>query len=81
MGALELRESVLESINSADERLLIAVKAAIESHQENEIVAYSIDGTSITKAAYKQELLNAKKEFSNGHCISQEDLENESKKW
>jgi hypothetical protein len=39
MGALELRDSVLEYINVADERLLKVVKAVIESYQENDVVA------------------------------------------
>lgn len=37
MGALELRDSILGYINTADERLLKVVKAVIESYQENEL--------------------------------------------
>ncbi|CAA9199900.1 hypothetical protein FLA105534_02846 [Flavobacterium bizetiae] len=81
MGALELRDSVLEYINTADERLLKVVKAVIESYQEEEIVAFSVEGKPITRGAYKAELANAKLEIQKGEFISQDDLEKESENW
>ncbi|RKR05899.1 hypothetical protein C8C83_5250 [Flavobacterium sp. 90] len=81
MGALELRDSILEYINVADERLLKVVKAVIESYQEEEIVAFSVDGKPITRAIYKEELAAAKLDIKNGNVISQEDLEKESENW
>jgi hypothetical protein len=81
MGVLELRDSVLECINAADERLLKVVKAVIESYQEEEIVAFSVDGKPIKRGVYKEELAKAKKEIENGVVISQEDLEKESENW
>lgn len=81
MGALELRESVLEYINVADERLLKVVKAVIESYQEEEIVAFSVEGSPITRVVYKEELVKAKLEVEKGEITSQEDLEKESESW
>lgn len=81
MGALELRESVLEYINTADERLLKVVKAVIESYQEEEIVAFSVEGKPITRNEYKIQLANTKLEIERGEFTSQEDLEKESEKW
>ena len=81
MGALELKESVLQSINSADERLLKVVKAVIESYQEDEIVAYSVDGKPLTRNLYKIELTQAIEEINSGKFITQDDLEKESKSW
>lgn len=81
MGALELRDSILEYINAADERLLKVVKAVIESYQEEEIVAFSVEGKPITRSAYKTELANAKLEIQKGEVISQDDLEKESENW
>lgn len=81
MGALELRESVLEYINTADERLLKVVKAVIESYQEEEIVAFSVEGKPITRTEYKIQLANAKLEIERGEFTSQEDLEKESENW
>lgn len=81
MGALGLRDSVLKYINTADERLLKVVKAVIESYQENDIVAYTIDGKPLTRIAYKEELQEAKAEIKSGEYTSQEDLEKESNGW
>lgn len=81
MGALELRDSILESISTADERLLKVVKAVIESYQEEEIVAFSVDGKPITRSVYKSELATAKLEIEKGQFTSQEDLEKESENW
>lgn len=81
MAALELRDTILEYINTADERLLKVVKAVIESYQEEEIVAFSVDGEPVTKAMYKESLADAKLEIENGNYISQEDLEKEAENW
>jgi hypothetical protein len=81
MGALELRESVLEYINTADERLLKVVKAVIESYQEEEIVAFSVEGKPITRSEYKSQLAETKLEIEKGDYISQDDLEKESENW
>jgi hypothetical protein len=81
MGALELRDSILEYINTADERLLKVVKAVIESYQENDIVAYTIDGMPLTRITYKEELQEAKVEIKRGEYTSHEDLEKESNNW
>lgn len=81
MGALELRESILEYINIADERLLKVVKAVIESYQEEEIVAFSVDGKPITRVVYKAELASAELEIKKGEVISQDDLEKEAENW
>ncbi len=81
MGALELKDSVLQYINSADERLLKVVKAVIESYQEDEIVSYAVNGNPLTRNQYKIELTQAIEEINQGKFISQEDLEKESESW
>jgi tRNA G18 (ribose-2'-O)-methylase SpoU len=81
MGALELRNSILEYINTADERLLKVVKAVIESYQENDIVAYTVEGNPLNKIAYKEELQQAEADIKRGEYITQEDLEKESDNW
>ncbi|KAF2518022.1 hypothetical protein [Flavobacterium foetidum] len=81
MGALELRESVLEYINTADERLLKVVKAVIESYQEEDVVAFSVEGKPVTRSEYKAQLAGVKMEIERGEYTSQEDLEKESENW
>lgn len=81
MGALELRDSLLQYINQADERLLKVVKAVMESYWDEEVVAHTIDGEPLTKIAYKEELKEAIAEIKGGGFTTQEDLENESENW
>ena len=81
MGALELRDNLLQYINQADERLLKVVKAVMESYWDEEIVTYSIDGKPLTKMAYKEELKEGISEIKRGEFTTQEDLENESESW
>jgi hypothetical protein len=81
MGALELKDSVLQYINLADERLLKVVKAVIESYQEDEIVAYTVNGNPLTRNQYKIELTQAIEEINQGKFTSQEELEKESESW
>ena len=44
MGALELRNDLIQYIDKADVRLLKVVKAVMESYWEDEIVAYTVAG-------------------------------------
>ncbi|OYX85846.1 MAG: hypothetical protein B7Y83_03430 [Flavobacteriales bacterium 32-34-25] len=81
MGALELRDNLLQYINQADERLLKVVKAVMESYWEEEIVAHTIDEKPLTKKAYKEELNEALAEIKKGEYTSQEDIEKESESW
>jgi hypothetical protein len=52
-----------------------------QNYHEEEIVAFTVEGKPLTKAAYKAELLDAKAEIKRGEYISQEDLEKESERW
>ena len=81
MGALGLRDNLLQYINQADERLLKVVKAVMESYWEEENVIYAIDGKPLTRLAYKEELNDAINEIKRGEFTSQEDLEKESENW
>ena len=81
METLELRDSLLEYINQADNRLLKVVKAVMESYWDEEIVAYTIEGKPLTKSSYNSELQASIDEIKNQDFIKQEDLEKESENW
>ena len=81
MGALDLKNDVLQYIDKADVRLLKVVKAVMESYWDEEIVAYTIDGLPLNKESYKNELNEALEEINRGEFTSQEDLEKESENW
>ncbi|MEM6719558.1 MAG: hypothetical protein AAF611_09600 [Bacteroidota bacterium] len=55
MGAVELRNKIIEIINSSDERFLRMVKALHQTYKEDasteeDIVTYTIKGEALTKA-------------------------------
>ena len=81
MGALELKNDILKIIDNADEQLLQVVKTVIDNYQDDQIVAYGVNGNPITRSQYKLELKNALDEIKRGDFISQEDLEKEASVW
>jgi hypothetical protein len=82
MASLDLKQSVQNYIDTADNRLLKMIKALVESyHEEDQIVAYTVDGKPLTRKQYNQELVDAETEIQRGELTSVEDLEKESQNW
>ncbi len=81
MGALELKNNILEIINNADEQLLKVLKNVIDNYQDDEVVAFLVNGNALTRNQYKLELKNSIDEIKRGDFVTQEDLETESKTW
>lgn len=82
MATLDLKQSVQNYIDTADNRLLKMIKALAENyHGDDDIVAYTIDGKPLTRKQYDQELLDAEAEIHRGELTSIEDLEKEARNW
>jgi hypothetical protein len=82
MASLDLKQSVQNYIDTADNRLLKMIKALVESyHEEDQIVAYTVDGKPLTRKQYNQELVDAETEIQRGERTSVEDLEKDSQNW
>ena len=82
MASLDLKRSVQNYIDTADNRLLKMIKALVESyHEEDQIVAYTVDGKPLTRKQYNQKLVDAETEIQRGELTSVEDLEKESQNW
>lgn len=82
MTTLDLKQSVQNYIDTADNRLLKMIKALVESyHEDDDIVAYTVDGKPLTRKQYNQELLEAEAEIQRGELTSVEDLEKEARNW
>lgn len=82
MASLDLKQSVQNYIDTADIRLLKMIKALVESyHEEDQIVAYTVDAKPLTRKQYNQELVDAETEIQRGELTSVEDLEKESQNW
>jgi hypothetical protein len=77
MGAIELREKWIQSIETVDERFLRMVDALYEGYYKNETVAYNPDGSPMSRKEYKKALTVAEKQIENGNYISVEEFEKE----
>ncbi len=81
MGLTELRQSLHQIIDQADERFLRMVNSlANEYAKEDNIVTYRA-GKAITKAKLYQELKDAEKEIERGDYLTMEEFAKESRKW
>lgn len=77
MDAVKLRETVLDYIANADERLLKVVKAVVESYNEDDTVAFYPDGKPMSRKEYKNALNIAENQVAEGDYITAEDFLNE----
>jgi len=58
------------------------IKALVESyHEDDNIIAYTIDGKPLTRKQYNQELLEAEAEIQRDELTLVEDLEKEAQNW
>lgn len=82
MATLDLKQSVQNYIETADHRLLKMIKALVESyHEDDDIVAYTVEGKPLTRKQYNQELFDAEAEIKRDELTSVEDLEKEARNW
>lgn len=81
MATIDMKENILTAINNADNRLLRLIKALIETYQEEEIVAYTVEGKPLTQEEYRQEIMEAEAEIDKGEYITHEDLKREVRSW
>ncbi len=77
----KLKEKIIAYIDNADKDLLNRLSEVIENYKEKETVAYTIDGHSLSKKEYLEQLKAAETEIKKGDFISQKDLEKESENW
>ncbi len=77
MEATKLRETVINYMADADERLLKVIKAVVESYNENENVAFYPDGSPMSRREYKEALERAENQVAEGDYIAAEDFLNE----
>ena len=79
---MDLKQSVRNYIDTADNRLLKMIKTLVESyHEDDNIIAYTIDGKPLTRKQYNQELLEAEAEIQRDELTLVEDLEKEAQNW
>lgn len=84
MQAVELRNRLVQLINSVDEdylRDLFAFTEQKEADRNLGIVAYTVQGEPLTREGYIQKVKEAEANVKAGHYTTVEDLEKESENW
>lgn len=81
MAATDLRRRLLDYITRADEKLLREMEAVVENYENDQFVAYSVQGKALDREDFKQEISEAEAEYQKGNYTSQERLKKEMKNW
>ena len=85
MNQVQIRSEVHQMIDRLDEHLLAAVHSMLATYEQKKeddpIIGYDIKGIPLRANQLRAELLHEVELAQQGHFISIDDLEKESKKW
>lgn len=85
MQAIDLRNQLMQFINTADESSLRSFFEFIKNQKNkvnnDEVVAYSSDGEPLTKEMYIQKVKEASASVDAGNFLTAEELEKEAESW
>jgi len=81
MSTTELREEILQYIESADDVFLRMVHAMSKAYKSVRPVGYDSDGKPITKDGLKSRVKVASQRVKEGDFITQEYIEKEIEEW
>lgn len=75
MDTTVLKNRIHSFVEKADERVLSIVNSVFENYYNQDIVAFHPDGKPMTRQEYKEALMIAEKQISEGDFVDVEDLE------
>ena len=85
MKAIQLKNKIIQLLNTDNRDYLKTVLKFAEKEKlntnENDIVAYTVQGEGMTKSIYVQKVKDAETSVASGNFISVDDLEKEVKNW
>ncbi len=84
MRVVELRNKLVQLINSVDEdylRELFAYTEQKEADKNSGIVGYTVQGEPLTKEMYKERVQKTEAAVKAGNFTTIEDLEKEAENW
>jgi len=84
MGATELKDKLIQLINSADEnylRILYDFTEQKKKEENAEIVAYTVQGEPLTKELYIKKIKDTESAMDNGQFITSEELKKRMSSW
>lgn len=76
MGAAELRDKLIQLINTADEKYLKVLNAFVEQGKtsDTDVVAYTMDGTALSREEYIENNNQAVASFKKGDFKTQSQM-------
>lgn len=74
-------ELVKHLLKVKKESVLNKIKEILLSDENEEVVAYTIDGNSLTLSQYQNELKEAEKEIERGEYLTSDELDKEIATW
>ena len=83
MSATQVKEQIQKYIDQADERMIRAIYAMLQNYfdQEEEIVAFTVNGKPLTKKDMLDTLNQAVTDVENGKGLTSDDIRKEKKNW
>ena len=80
MSTLQIRETLHQYINEADDRFIQLVYGMVKEDKKG-TVAHTVHGNPLTQQQYKTEIDKSRKQYEQGDYITQEELEQKAEKW
>jgi len=83
MSSTQVKEQIQKYIEQADERMIRAIYAMLQNYfdQEEEILAFTVDGKPLTKKDMLDKLNNAVSDVENGKGLTSDDIRKAKKNW
>jgi len=81
METTKLRKQLVDRINNADEKLLKEVKALVDHYENDQVVAYTVQGKPLTREEMRQEIAEAEEEYRKGNLTTHSQLKEEIIGW
>ena len=79
MNTIQIREALHQYINEADDRFIQLIYGMVKADKKGTVV-YSVQGKPLTQQQYKTEIDQSLKQYEQGDYITQEELEQRTKK-
>ena len=79
MNTIQIREALHQYINEADDRFIQLVYGMVKEDKKGTVV-YTVQGSPLTQHQYKAEIDKSRKQYEQEDYITQEKLEQRTKK-
>lgn len=81
MKATELKRRLIDYINNADEEVLREIQTVVETHERDQVVAYTVQGEPLNKQKFQEKIAEAEAAYEKGDFSTHDQLKKEVKGW